>query len=170
MQQENDIRPWYRQFWPWFLIALPLSAVLASLWTISVAVRSPNALVVDDYGKIGIATEQKKQRDDLAATLQLEADLSVHRESGTDVVFMLSLTGNYKTSPDTLALTLTHPTLQIHDRSVELRRIGTGYEGSTRPLQPGRYYVQVEPPDGSWRLTGEISSVTLDLKLRGDAG
>ena len=69
LQQQKDVQPWYRQFWPWFLIALPATAVVASLWTVSVAVRSPNALVMDDYGKIGIATDKKKQRDELAAAL-----------------------------------------------------------------------------------------------------
>jgi hypothetical protein len=170
MQQDRDTQPWYRQFWPWFLIALPASAVVASLWTISVAVRSPNALVVDDYGKIGIATERQRQRDDLAAALELRASMQIHKAEGTDVVFMLRLDGDFADAPERLELRLTHPTLQGLDRSIALRRIGNGYEGSTSPLGMGRYYIQLEPPDRSWRLTGEISGATRELMLFADAG
>ena len=43
--------PWYKQFWPWFLIALPASAVIASLYTVSLAVRTTDSLVtVADEG------------------------------------------------------------------------------------------------------------------------
>ena len=41
-----DTKPWYRQFWPWFIIALPASAVVASLYTVSLAVRTTDSLVV----------------------------------------------------------------------------------------------------------------------------
>ena len=37
--------PWYRQFWPWFLIALPLTAVIGGLVTIVIAVRTSDTLV-----------------------------------------------------------------------------------------------------------------------------
>lgn len=40
--------PWYRQFWPWFIIALPASAVIASLFTFYLAVSRPDHMVVDD--------------------------------------------------------------------------------------------------------------------------
>ena len=170
MQHDRDTQPWYRQFWPWFLIALPASAVVASLWTISVAIRSPNALVVDDYGKIGIATEKRQQRDDLAAALQLQASMQIYKAEGTDVIIMLRLSGNLADAPERLDLGLTHPTLQSLDRSIALHRIGNGYEGSTGPLETGRYYIQLEPPDRSWRLTGELSGATRELVLGADAG
>jgi hypothetical protein len=169
LQQEKDVQPWYRQFWPWFLIALPATAVVASLWTVSVAVRSPNALVVDDYGKIGIATDKKKQRDELAAALNLEGTLQIHSAEGSEVVFMLSMTGDYDSPPEMLMLNLSHPTLQHLDRSIELRRLGNAWEGSTPPLPDGRYYILLEPEDASWRLTGEISAATRNLTLRGGA-
>ena len=31
--------PWYRQFWPWFLIVLPASSVVFSFATLYVAIR-----------------------------------------------------------------------------------------------------------------------------------
>mgnify|MGYP000417486105 CR=1 FL=1 len=147
----------------------PATAVVASLWTVSVAVRSPNALVVDDYGKIGIATDKKKQRDELAAALNLEGTLQIHSAEGSEVVFMLSMTGDYDSPPEILMLNLSHPTLQHLDRSVELRRLGNAWEGSTPPLPDGRYYILVEPEAASWRLTGEISAATRNLTLRGGA-
>jgi hypothetical protein len=40
-------RPWYREPWPWVLIALPLLTVIASAVTFWLAVSHPDFLVVD---------------------------------------------------------------------------------------------------------------------------
>jgi len=40
--------PWYKQFWPWFIIALPASAVIAGFYTLWLAISNPDHLVVDD--------------------------------------------------------------------------------------------------------------------------
>lgn len=46
--------PWYRQFWPWFLIALPLSAVLAGIVTLYLAAAAPDPVIKNDrYEKLG---------------------------------------------------------------------------------------------------------------------
>jgi hypothetical protein len=42
--------PWYRQFWPWFIIALPASVVVASFITLWLAISNPDPLVIKvDY-------------------------------------------------------------------------------------------------------------------------
>ena len=33
------VRPWYRQFWPWFLIAIPLAGVIMASITATFAYR-----------------------------------------------------------------------------------------------------------------------------------
>ncbi len=33
--------PWFKQFWPWFLLMLPLAAVTASLVTVAIAIKQP---------------------------------------------------------------------------------------------------------------------------------
>jgi len=55
MQQQQNKKlapgegvPWYKQFWPWFIIALPASAVIASFITLWIAISNPDQLVVDD--------------------------------------------------------------------------------------------------------------------------
>jgi hypothetical protein len=40
--------PWYRQFWPWFIIALPVSAVIASMILLYLAITRPDYMVVED--------------------------------------------------------------------------------------------------------------------------
>ena len=37
-------RPWYRQFWPWFLIVLPASAVAGSLYSAWLAISHPEVI------------------------------------------------------------------------------------------------------------------------------
>ena len=32
-------QPWYRQFWPWFIIALPCAAVVGSIATAIIAIK-----------------------------------------------------------------------------------------------------------------------------------
>ena len=44
----DPVVPWYRQFWPWFIIALPAAAVLAGFFTLWLAISNPDYMVVDD--------------------------------------------------------------------------------------------------------------------------
>lgn len=50
----GQLEPWYRQFWPWFIIALPTSAVIASFISLWLAVSNPVHLVVtqDEYQQL----------------------------------------------------------------------------------------------------------------------
>jgi hypothetical protein len=68
LQQQNNSTPspaenlpWYRQFWPWFIIALPASAVIAGFITLWLAMSRPDHLVVDDEEYRRIKSELKAQ-------------------------------------------------------------------------------------------------------------
>jgi len=63
--------PWYRQFWPWFIIALPASVVVASFVTLWLAISNPDHLVIEDdeYQQLNSelkaqAPEEESERDD----------------------------------------------------------------------------------------------------------
>lgn len=43
--QDLPIPSWHRQFWPWFLIALPLAAVVGGLLTVFIAAKNPDLLI-----------------------------------------------------------------------------------------------------------------------------
>lgn len=53
--------PWYRQFWPWFIIAIPAAAVLGGFLTLWLALTHPETLVVDDQEYERIRTELRAQ-------------------------------------------------------------------------------------------------------------
>lgn len=53
--------PWFKQFWPWFIIALPASVVIASFFTLWLAVSNPDHLVVDEDEYQQIKSELKAQ-------------------------------------------------------------------------------------------------------------
>jgi len=52
--------PWYRQFWPWFIIAIPSAAVIGGMVTLWLALSHPETLVVDE-------SEYRQIRDELRA-------------------------------------------------------------------------------------------------------
>lgn len=54
-------RPWYRQFWPWFIIALPAAAVVASFISLWLAVSNPDYLVLDEQEYQKLRSELKAQ-------------------------------------------------------------------------------------------------------------
>ena len=57
----HDTRPWYRQFWPWVLIAIPLSAVVMGAITLWLALANPEHLVVEDQEYDRIRSELRAQ-------------------------------------------------------------------------------------------------------------
>ncbi len=72
--------PWYRQFWPWFIIALPAAAVIASFITFYLAVSRPDYLVVDDKEYQQLNSELKVH----APAQETEQDNPVGTKSSSD--------------------------------------------------------------------------------------
>ena len=60
--------PWYRQFWPWFIIALPAAAVIASFFTLWLAISNPDYIVVDEEEYRRLNSDLKAQAPEQEAT------------------------------------------------------------------------------------------------------
>lgn len=146
--------PWYRQFWPWFIIALPLTAVIASIATLIIAAQDPDGLVVDDYYKQGLAINETLERDRRAQALGLSGLVRVDAAR-----LVLTMNGLPAAADDTdFELRLIHPTRPHLDRDLRLAREG-GNQWSTalEAIAPGRWHVQLESAKGNWRLTGRLA-------------
>ncbi|HET8709821.1 MAG TPA: FixH family protein [Spongiibacteraceae bacterium] len=57
--QPTPHKPWYKQFWPWFLIALPSAAVIASFITLYIAITKADQVVQDNYEQHGLTVLHK---------------------------------------------------------------------------------------------------------------
>lgn len=74
--------PWYRQFWPWFLIVPPAVAVLAGIATLVIALKNPHHLVVEDYYRQGLLYNHKLAADENtpSAAAPVEAKVGEHEQ------------------------------------------------------------------------------------------
>ena len=151
-RRRSDLAPWYRQFWPWFLIALPAVSVVFSIATLVVAVRHADSLVRDDWYKAGLgvnrdlALERAAAQRGLAATLVPSAAALAVRVDGRDL------------DPGTqLVLLLAHPTDAARDQTLPLRAVGDGEYVAplTAPLR-GPWYAALTPAGGGWRLSARV--------------
>lgn len=162
----EDNKHWYQQFWPWFLMTPPAVAVVAGLITFYLA-GGPPAMVVDDYGKIAMVTEQRAARDRIARELGLAARIEIipHGDQGT-ADFRVKLSGNPTAAsfPESLHLRLIHPTLPEMDADTVLLVSDGVYQGASRYVH-SRMYIQISDPDKLWRLTGELPKSALIIEL-----
>jgi hypothetical protein len=46
---EHDSKPWYRYFWPWFVIGLLASSVSASLYSVYLAVSTAEPVLTETH-------------------------------------------------------------------------------------------------------------------------
>lgn len=147
--------PWYKQFWPWFMLSLLLSSVIFSMVFLFFSVRYYDGSVTADYYKKGLAINEQLAKQEHASQLGLSAALRVDNVSG-DVV--IDLEGERQ--PEQLHLALIFPTDSHFDRELMLNHVRDGRYVTTleEPLQY-RWYLQLQPEEGEeaeWRLTGEI--------------
>jgi hypothetical protein len=151
-ERGHQPEPWYRQFWPWFLIALPGSVVIASFVTLWLAISRPNPMVVDDYARIARSTEQRLERDQAAAALGVHAEIRLIAGANIVEVRLRPET----VAPESLELRLSHPLIEERDQIVNLMRVPGGWSAELEP-PAGRWYLQLYPGDRSWRLSGELN-------------
>ncbi len=149
----EDTVPWYRQFWPWFLIMLPASVVVAGLTTLVIANRHADDLVVDEYYKNGLAINRQLEKKQRAEALGISATL---RFSGDRVI--LQTEGPVREG--SLRLFLSHPLESDRDFEATLHRSGAGSYHATLPTAVApRWHWRLESAgDDNWRLDGSVSA------------
>lgn len=154
---DTEIPPWYRQFWPWFLIALPGSAVVAGIFTVWLAMQSKDSLVAPPGEGMEIVTERRNAAERQAKLLGLDASITIEPGSGAIDVRMAS-TGN-DNWPPSLNLLFSHPTNVQLDRNISLIAAIPDADGTPRwaghvsPVPSGRWYLILSATD-DWRLYG----------------
>jgi len=159
----NRVRaqPWYREPWPWILMAGPAAVVVASMVTLWLAVRSDDGLVVDDYYKQGLAINRTLARSDAAEHLGISAEIYL-----ADGSVRVLVSGAHSGA---LTLRLVHPTRAGMDQRLTLTMVRPGvYEGKMPPLPAGRWHVVLGQDD--WRLAEDWKLPAAGtLKLGGHA-
>ena len=151
----EDTEPWYKQFWPWFLISLPLSVVIAALFTINLALKTDDGLVSDDYYKEGLAVHKVADSSAKAVALGIAGQLRYDADTGAvNVTFDRPLPNGTAT----LSLDVTHPTLPHQDQSTQLTPSGeTTYAGRLQPLGAAHWKLKLYPADKIWRIEGRLT-------------
>ena len=135
---------WYREPWPWIIIAGPLTVVIACMATTVIAVRSDDGMVAGDYYKRGLLVNQQLPKGGLVTAhlgallaLAPDGELKVHPEAGDP-------------QGDFLRVTLSHPGSGARE-TLSLRRNADGdFVGMLAQSREGRWIVAVESTD--WPL------------------
>lgn len=153
----GDTQPWHRQFWPWFLIALPASVVVAGLSMVYVANRHADDLVVDAYYKEGLAINRQLEKKQRAYELQVAVRIRFSEGSVTAEI-------EGPVTEPALKLSLSHPLEADQDFSTSLSRVAPGlYRGPLQQNVAPRWHWTLESlTDDPWRLDGAIHASEID--------
>ncbi len=146
-------KPWYREPWPWILMAGPFIVVVAGIVTAWIAVKTSDGLVTDDYYKKGLAVNQTIAQSDRAKALGIRAEVLVTSEKLT---ITLGASAPKFIVPPTLRVTVSHPTRAGLDQTQILAGTGDRFEGAFRLPAAGHWLVLIEDEAKSWRLMGNV--------------
>lgn len=153
----EDSEPWYRQFWPWFLIMLPATVVVAGISMIFIANEGADDLVVDEYYKDGLAINRKLEKKELATKLGIGAGIAV---SGDQIV----VTTSGPVTQVQLKLLLSHPLESNRDFEVILTQSLPGeYRARlSNPVAPRWHWALMSEDEQAWRLDGSLTAANIN--------
>lgn len=152
-------RAWWKEPMVWLVGGLPAAAVVAGITTVMIAFDKPDTLVGEGHVKQGMAITETTTPGDLRAS-ELGVSAKVAQSGGR---IDLTLKGFLEPMPESVRLTIFHPTLADRDVVLSLTHTrGASYEGGLSSLEPGKRKFVLEPEDHAWRIAGEgiLSSTT----------
>lgn len=147
------VTPWYKQFWPWFLIILPLTVVVWTVITVVIFSQNSVSLVAEDYYKKGKGINIDISKLNVAKELGLNASVS----SENKAIFIEFNKGQLAHYP-ALNATFTHRTLPDRDFSRLLTADARGvYRLSLEHAIEGPWFIELQPHDQSWLVQGRVT-------------
>lgn len=147
--------PWFKQFWPWFILSPLILVVFAGFWMIYIATVTHDGAIVDNYYKDGLSIVERTEQDQWAAKQNLSAQVQT-----LDERVQLRLNGDLESWPDALTLLYVFKTKASRDVEVRLERSPDGrYLGRLPEPVNGDRDLLLEPVDSDthWRLHGQAS-------------
>ena len=161
--EQTDTTPWYKQFWPWFIIGVVSWGVVSASITLTVALKNPPHMMTGDYAKLGKALVDTHRRADRAEALGLSGVLA---RSGAQ--WALSLEADEaRALGERLLVLVQHPTDSSRDRQVVLDRIAPGEYRAEAATIPPRGRIIVSDLEQTWWISSpyEADPRSLDVAL-----
>jgi hypothetical protein len=148
---KDNKKSWFKQFWPWFLIGLPMVAVVGSVSLVFTAMDNKPDMVVDDYYVKGKAINHD------FALINKAAELNIHAEiQQTDKKLLIIMQGLQDKS--SISFSLFHATLAKNDISAMLTADANGhYLFQSDQDLTGKWTLRIEPFDKAWRLQKTVN-------------
>ncbi|MGH1484654.1 MAG: FixH family protein [Cellvibrionaceae bacterium] len=153
-------KPWYREFWAWFILSPLIVVVIVSSITVTLAVRHADDRVIDNYYKEGRMINIRQDEDLLAQTLSVKASINFD-QTLQELTLQLSVQGEL---PDSLLLELGHPAQVDLDQAIVLKRVANDQYHAELPNKffDNRWYLRLAPVFSDsektpWRVRGEIN-------------
>jgi hypothetical protein len=161
--QSDTPKIWYKQFWPWFLIVVPLTSMVLSFSMLRLAFTGEDSMVIDDYYKEGRGINLKIQKLQEAKFLNIVTKTQVF----SDYVEVSFISGA-PASGEALILDFFHSTQKFKDFSVNLLRDANGiYRAPLTTDTSGKWKLSLHPIDENWKIQRVIflpQSNPFDLK------
>ncbi len=147
------VKPWYKQFWPWFLIILPLTVVVWTVITVVIFSQNSVSLVTEDYYKKGKGINIDITKINVAKELQLGAAIS---SDGNSIVIKFDK-GQLEHYPAITAM-FAHRTLPDRDFSQMITSDAKGvYRFELGHELQGPWFIELTPHDKKWLVQGRVT-------------
>ena len=156
MTEQQQSKVWYKEPWPWFLMAGPAIVVVAAIVTFMIAQENNSDLVSDDYYKDGKHIDMDIKRDQEAVSRDIHAQILISPDNQAAKVF---ISGHFDSKAE-IKLTFLHPAKKAYDQSVVLQPSGDAlsgnkaeYQATFKPLYNAKHwYVRLEDGNHVWRV------------------
>jgi len=167
MNASNDenVLPWYRQFWFWFVFGPLIFIIIMCGFTVSIALKGADDVIIDNYYKEGRMINQALEQDKRAQALGLSGNLSFDRTSGEVLLSIANVPADATLMPEQLLLMMGHPVKAAKDQLITLTAIAPGkYRGELLAEPDYAWYLTLYPVkdlalrnEAPWTLSGEIN-------------
>jgi hypothetical protein len=156
--------PWYRYFWPWFIVVLLSASVVAGIATVVIAFANQDSLVTESWYENGTQINRRLESEANAVRRSIRAELRIDDVTGE---VRVELAGQGVAEVRELELDLSHPTQASSDRSITLVRLdSSSFRGQLSSKLSGRWYATLIPLKA---VAADDSSTPRDMRAESDS-